>query len=516
MPNLSAPTKADIARLLADGPRAFCLRYIKTLRQTRTGSEAAPFPDFPYFAESFEAFERRLNVIGRKSRQMTVSWFGAATRLYNCLWYNDWASFMMSRKEGLVDDGGGASTPQSLFGKIRYCYEHLPEWMQRANPLHIGYLKIGNPRTGSAIMGESTTVRSGAGGAVQDAWFDEFAWMPRQGAIVAANRQACPAGAWYISTPSGKGNAFHRLWNSPTSDFVKLQWPWWEHPERKCTCTDPLDLDPEKHHGCWYARACEGLTPAQIGSELNMSFEESVEGRVYYQWSDRFVGDVPYQSPYPIIRTWDLGVGDDTAILFLYVVVLHSMTGRAFKALRVFDAYRKKGMGANHYREVLQTKAEKYRNVDVSDIGDPHSLENRESDLSSWQANLQDHTHPYKVFIRSPNCRALRKENLIENSRKFLAYIECQDGVRRPRVLIDRKLTWVIEAFEGYAYHTDDDGNIVSREPVHNAYSHPMDAWQYACFDIDPPSGAMDPGQVSGFESSGPTVADILGDTSLW
>ena len=478
--------QADI--LACKSARTFAQRFCYTAHVTDSGVRADLFPAYEYLDAWWDAFDAHDDVVLAKTRQMTVSWAVMAGYLYELLFRFDSQMLVISRKEKLVDDGGGNSTYASLLGKIRFMYDRLPEWMRRDAPLEFSFLKIHNPATGSSVIGESSSPRAGAGASFRRAVLDEAAFIPRSEQVFGAVRSACPNGLALVSTPDGKGNLFYRLWSSDTSRARVIRMHWSEHPGRRCDCA------PGEHRGCWYARQLETMTPLQVARELDISFEASVAGRVWYGWSDDFVADVPMLDGPTIWRGWDFGVGDQTAIICAQVVPLELASGRTVKQLRIFDAYRNSEQGALHYRDILQSKAARYNGGGTRDYGDPYNLRSRDSNLTSWQQNLADDRHPYKIRVEESGCRGVPDEDVIDNARKFMQVVECADGKRRSRLLVDRKLRALIACFEGWSYPTDDEGRVTgdSPKPRHDEMSHWMCAYKYLAWAVDPLGGPPD------------------------
>lgn len=476
-------TADEIERAVSD-PQHFAERYCKSVRGTSGGPVLATIPAHPYLAPFWDAFRNQDDLLIEKTRQMTVSWTVCSGLLHDVLFRPNWADLILSRMEKLVDDGGENSTFESLMGKIRFMHSHLPEEIRL--PLEFSHLKIRNPESGASITGSATSPQAGRSGHFSRVLMDEAAFVPRSEQVYGAFRQGCPRGKIIVSTPNGKGNVFYRL-RSSDAGYKVLRMHWSDHPERRCDCDG-------EHRGCWYAAQCEDMSPLQVARELDISYEESVAGKVWYGWGDAFVGDVPYIPGQTVVRGWDFGVGDQTAIIFAQVVNLHSATGKLRPQIRIFDAYRNSGQGARHYRDVCQEKAKAYT-AKVRDVGDPHNLTSRDSDLRSWHTNLSDNTHPYRVNVKPSGCQGTPYEDVIDNARRFMSVIECQDGEHRPRLLVDSKLRALIGCFEGWRYRTDDEGRIVGEKPIHDEMSHWMDAFKYLAWDVSP-ANAM-PGTIS-------------------
>jgi hypothetical protein len=445
-------------------------------------------PAYPFLDEFWDAFDARSQIVLAKSRRMMASWISCAGFLYELLLVPNWMGLVVSQKQEKVDDG----TWGSLIGKVKFMYDRLPDWMRRDMPLEFNFCRVRNPVTGGALKGETSAPDAGRGPGFSRALMDEAAMISKGEAVFGGLRSACPEGLILASTPNGKGNVFYRLYSQDSKHRTTIRLHWSQHPERKCDCVG-------EHRGCWYAREREDLTPLQVARELDISFESSVAGRVWYGWSDDFVGDVPMLDGPTIWRGWDFGVGDQTAIVMAQVVPLELASGRTTKQLRIFEAYRNSEKGALHYRDVLQSYARRYNGGELRDYGDPYNLTSRDSNKTSWQINLADDRHPYKIRVEPSGCRGSKErgepripdEDVIDNARKFMQVVECADGVRRPRLLVDRSQRALIACFEGWSYPTDDEGRVTgdNPKPKHDDMSHWMCAYKYLAWAIDPLGG---------------------------
>lgn len=467
-------------------PDYFAREYCYTAHEIDDDTvQECPFPDYDYFNPFWDAFKERANTVIEKTQQMVVSWAVMEGFLWDIMFQRNWINLVLSRKERLVDDGGSGSTYESLMGKVRFSYERLPQRFRGASPLEFSYLKIHNPRTQSTIVGETSNPQAGRSGNYRRVLMDEAAFMPRSETVYGAFRQGCPKGRLIVSTPNGKGNVFYRLRSKDNSGYRVIRMHWMQHPDRHCDCKDG------KHRGCWYATQKEDLTPLMLARNVDISYEDSVAGKVYYPFGSDFIAPAGslFNPGEMVWRWWDFGVGDQTAIWYLHVRLLHTMTGRLKKSIHIFDAYRNAGMGAKHYREICAEKAEGYNGAKVNDIGDPHNLTSRDPGLGSWQSHLRDDTHPYKIDVRPSRCVGIPIETVVDNARKFMQFVECQDGKHRPRMQIDGSLRAAIDCLENWSYPVDEEGRIIGQKPKHDENSHWGTALYYGCWHIDPTSG---------------------------
>ena len=245
--------------------------------------------DWPHMRALIAAFWPPRDIVIEKSRQMLASWFAMAVVLHDLLFRSDWAVLTLSRVEKLVDDGGERSTPATLHGKVRFMWEHLPEFL-RAEPLLFKHLSIVNPAHNAYALGFSSTPAAGRGPTFSRAILDEFAHVPFSEQVLTSVARACPTGKVLISTPHGKANAFARVrFHASRQVFPRIDaangherasteeggrhWErysihWSQHPQRDRAWYDAIV-------------ASHTMTAEAIAQELDISYERSLVGRVY-------------------------------------------------------------------------------------------------------------------------------------------------------------------------------------------------------------------------------------------
>jgi len=263
----------------------FVLRWCLTKHEHEEHDELPryePVPDWPYVRALLAALREPRNVVVEKSRAMMVSWLVMLVVLHDLLFRSNWPVMTLSRVEDLVDDGGEGSTEDSLHGKLRLAYEHLPGFLRAVAQLSIRHLMIRNELNGSHVRGFSATPNAGRGPKWRRAILDEFAWVPWTEQVIASVGRACPVGIVLVSTPRGKANAFYRLRSLAVQawpereitvrpeDWSRITIHWRQHPER----------DDQ-----WYERATRDMTPEAVARELDIAYELALSDRVYARFA---------------------------------------------------------------------------------------------------------------------------------------------------------------------------------------------------------------------------------------
>lgn len=191
--------------------------------------------------------------------------------------------------------------------------------------------------------------------------------------------------------------------------------------------------------------------------EYEVSFTAAMRGSYYGKLIEdaevnKRITDVPYDPALPVITSWDLGIGDTTAIWFMqqYETRHHAI-----------DYYEQSGVDLGHYMKVVKEKAWMY----------------------------SQHRFPHDVTARSLETGNTREEVIrtkyqLKNIR-VLPKLGVDDGINAVRVLLPKvyfdkvKCERGIEALKNYQKKWDSKHNIFSDTPMHNWASNGADSFRY-------------------------------------
>ena len=200
-----------------------------------------PFLTWPVqdqiITELSSCIDNGVDVILDKSRDMGASWLTVSLATWYWLFRKDAQVMLVSRVEDMVDRRGD---PDTLFWKIDYILERLPEWMLPGEPALFrrggacrNHMQLTNPKTDATISGQATTGHVGRGGRRTFILFDEMAAMDHATDAwrAAADTTACRIGN---STPIGPGTEFTNQRNLGLIDGRPhiLTMGYWDHPEK--------------------------------------------------------------------------------------------------------------------------------------------------------------------------------------------------------------------------------------------------------------------------------------------
>ena len=267
----------------------FCWTYNPRLDDANLFFITFPFQDMT-LQQMVAAVRNRNDVFIEKSRDMGASWMTAAL----CVWgflFHDWACLYGSYKEDYVDQQGNLD---SFFERCRYIIGKLPPYLLPEDLLS-KYTSISSQSKRCSIAGD-VGKNFGTGGRRKVVIMDEFqAWQHDSTAFrKTADVTDCRI---IVGTPEGKGNVYgkimtkHKDYKHIQGDFIRLHWT----------------LHPNKTQE-WYEEEKKKRTKLDIAKELDISYENSIDGAVYPTFNDLATfGDFDLQQGLPLYTSWDFG-----------------------------------------------------------------------------------------------------------------------------------------------------------------------------------------------------------------
>lgn len=254
--------------------------------------------------------------------------------------------------------------------------------------------------------------------------------------------------AIFLSTPRGKNH----LWELYQ---IAQQAPGWFC--YKLTIDDthhiPLsEIERERAEGI--------MSEDLIQQEYYTSFTMGVEGAYYAKYIDRMrvkgqIGLVPWETGFKVNTAWDLGVSDNTCIIFFQIIG---------QTVRIIDCYDKNKEGLEHYVKVIETKPYSYGR----------------------------HFAPHDIRVREFGSGITRIEKARQLGIKFTVAddISIVDGIEAVRssfskIWIDEKqCAPLIKAIENYRQEYDAKRKTYKSHPLHDWSSHYSDALRYLCISL--------------------------------
>ncbi len=259
--------------------------------------------------------------------------------------------------------------------------------------------------------------------------------------------------AMFIGTPQGR-NKFYNVYQyaktSEDPDWLALM-----HRASETGIIDKKELDSIYRE----------MTADAYEQEFECSFTAAIRGAYYAAlMSDadkqgRITG-VPFEPKLTVNTVWDLGMRDDTSIIFYQ----QTKGGE----IRIIDYYEANGEGLEHYANVLQEKHDTYR-YSYNRHFAPHDISVRE--LGTGKSRLEVAKSLGISFTVAPN---LSIQDGINASRSIL-----------PKCWFDKKKTGnLTEALIHYKRDFNDKMDVFKEKPLHDWSSHAADAFRYLAITL--------------------------------
>jgi len=282
--------------------------------------------------------------------------------------------------------------------------------------------------------------------------FDEFSLQPGTIFSEVVRPALADRNGWavFMSTPAGRNAFFHMA--ERAKENTDGHWAYQQHKASETGILSAEELNA--------ARAV--MTPDQYEQEFECSFTASVQGSIYTlelaaARAEGRIGTVPVDKILPVDTTWDLGVGDATAIIF--------SQGNRAGDLRIVDYYEANSEGLPHYAHMLQQKGYTYGRHMA-----PHDIQVRE--LGTGRSRLEVAASLGIRFETVPRVHTSTSG-------------EVEEGIHAARMLLSRcwfdevKCKALLESLQYYRRDYNSRLNEFRATPVHDWSSHGADAMRY-------------------------------------
>jgi hypothetical protein len=169
-------------------------------------------------------YEHDKSCVIEKSREMGASWLFLIFQLWLGLFHDRVQLLNISRSADAVD----CKSPDSLFWKMRFMHEHLPDWMKGKVLQTKMYIEW--TRTKSVATGEASTGLAFTGGRGSCIFVDEVSKI-KEAAEVRRSTASVSDTRFFNGTHVGIDTEFYRLTQSPEIGKIVLHWT--QHPDKR-------------------------------------------------------------------------------------------------------------------------------------------------------------------------------------------------------------------------------------------------------------------------------------------
>lgn len=416
-----------------------------------------PFQD-DHLIQMVRCVEDEKDMFYDKSRDMGASWLAVAFQSWGFL-FKEWGILYGSYKEAYVDKKGDMD---SNFERIRYFISRLPSWMKPSDIVD-KHMNISSKKLGCSIAGDAGE-NFGTGGRRKVILGDEFSyWQFDKNAFrKTADVTNCRI---FWGTPNGRFNVFGKVMTGDAQyknlDLIKKTLHWKLHPKKTQE---------------WYDNEKKRRTPLDMAREIDLSYDDSVEGAVYKSFNDSVnFGSYTFDQNLFLYTTWDFG-RDMTAIIWKQK---DFRTG----AVYTIDAFQKENTDIKFFAAFITGKPTpgcSYTQAELEKI----------EEHAKW-------THKYAEHFGDPyngnNRNVISTNTIVKELDRYGVHVTLTRGSTVPerinmvelamiRQFVNSDLTEYIQAMTQSRYPQSRENSQSTTErllPVHDAYSHFRTAEEY-------------------------------------
>jgi len=251
--------------------------------------------------------------------------------------------------------------------------------------------------------------------------------------------------AIFISTPQGY-NFWYDFYCMRDVDYKSYTFTSYDNeyiPKEEIDKAFAEDMDPEKN---------------AFNQEYLAKFT-FVSGQVYKQWNfeSNFIR-VPYDPFLPVHLTFDFGVNDPTAIIWL-------QPNRS--EFRAIDYYEANNANVDHFVQVIRSKQYKEPEFITGDpAGNARGISTNTSPIEEY--------NKHGIYIRVKD--GVKIQEQIRITHKYMKSL-----------FVDSHLTRLRDCIHNYRYPNKKEGlvNQSNENPIHDEYSHAMRALEYYFVNVD-------------------------------
>lgn len=443
---------------------------IKTIVDPETGDEkrvpigVIPFNLYPFQREFVDALERNAKLeadtVIEKCRDMGASWSVIAWMYWNWL-FTPHAQFLIGSLT--ADDVDSGDLEAAIFGKIRILLNYTPLWMLPqgfSDRDHNTYMKLINPANGAKIKGRAPVVNFGRSGRYMAIIFDEGAFWPDFAASWASCGAVTSASRVAVSTPNGREFFYKLTTGEAQKDITKITMPWHLNP---------------RHTQEWYNDCKRRYAPSKFAREIEISYSESLEGRVfnYNPAIHGVIGPYEFNNSYKTIATFDFG-NASAAMLHQLTPYGHLRTFKEFVFLENGETENLATVVA-HYLSQLGLQPQ-----DVLCAADPAgAIKNNQTGFSEMDILIRHGFYPQYDKISAIRSRVQLGVSLLQSMMSQLV-----QGESRWKVWTDQCPN-LLAALQGeYRYATTDAGDQGNKIIEVHPYEDVADNARYAALQF--------------------------------
>lgn len=174
-----------------------------------------------------ECVEDKKDARWPKSRKMGASWVAMMTADWLCIFHTHKAIGVLSRDEDSVDQAGDAN---SLFWKIDFIHQHLPDWLK--GKITKKKMRFLYETTNSFIVGEANTPSAFVSGRATMLIVDEFGQFKNGAETFEMSSDVSYCRIFVFTHKEQSGMAYELCFDAKYKHMREIKTHWTQHPER--------------------------------------------------------------------------------------------------------------------------------------------------------------------------------------------------------------------------------------------------------------------------------------------
>lgn len=405
----------------------------------------------------------QINLLLDKPRDVGATYTLMIWGLHRWL-FHDFSFRAGSRKEDYVDKKGD---PDTLFYKLDYNLDRLPEWMlpnfERASMI------LKRKDNSNVISGESANPNFGRGGRKSVILFDEHAfWEWSQSSWESAG-EATNFRITMSSPPeSGKDSFFFKLRAGQKGKVEVFEFDWKDVPSRD-----------EK----WFNAKREGKSDEEFAREVLKSYDGTTEGKVYAKDIQLCkLSNIEYQPLLPLFISWDFGL-DGLALIWwqkdfktnkLFIIDCYECADRPIDYILPFVTGEIESITGNphHYEEFELEAIKRHKNWsrEITHYGDPDVKKRAVKDGES----TKDYLEKKGIYVQSKDWAGRKWLDLREKAKMAFRRIEMNEA--RTEILRS-----ALRNAKYPSRRENTQSTTLPGKPVHDWTSHLRTSFEYFC-----------------------------------